>query len=294
LAKQRRGLGKGLEALIPQRIEEDIFSDRANKGIVTIDIDKIIPNRDQPRKTFDKEKLENLEKSIELHGIVQPIIVRKVPEGYEIVAGERRWRAAKNVGLKEIPCIVKELEEDKVIEFALIENLQREDLNDIEEALAYKKLIEEHSLTQERISIITGKSRSYIANTLRLLNLTGEVQRMIIEGKITGGHGKALLKIEDEKLQLEVANRVIKDELSVRETERLVNKIAEGNKKRKRESRKDSHILYIEEILKETLGTKVSIVKGKKKGKIEIEYYSDDDLDRIINILRDNVSRETL
>jgi len=288
MAKPKRGLGKGLNALIPESYESVIKTEeKGNRTVNNIDINKIKPNKNQPRKYFDKEKIFNLEKSIEIHGIVQPIIVRRVDNGYEIVAGERRWRAAKNVGLKEIPCIVKDLNEESLVEISLLENLQREDLNDIEEAVAYKRLLEEFNMTQERISNVVGKSRPYIANILRLLNLNSDVQKMISEGKISGGHGKALLRIENEKLQREVAEKIIKNQLTVRETEKLVAKLIEEKKKDKAKlEKKDNNILFLEETLKEVLGTKVNIINGRKKGKIEIEYYSDEDLERIYNILK--------
>lgn len=289
MAKPKRGLGKGLNALIPQSYEETIKEDqKIENNTNMIDINKIIPNKNQPRKFFDKDKISNLEESIKIHGVVQPIIVRKTSEGYEIVAGERRWRAAKNAELKEIPCIVKDLSEDKLVEISLIENLQREDLNDIEEALAYKGLVEEYGMTQERISKIIGKSRPYIANILRLLNLNKEIQQMITDGKISGGHGRALLRVDDNNLQREVAERIIKEELTVRESEKLITIISNKKKKQKeKKENRDSNLIFLEDSLKEVFGTKVSIIAGKKKGKIEIEYYNENDLERIINILKD-------
>lgn len=288
MAKAKRGLGKGLNALIPQKLEEEIFEKNENSKIVSvINIDEIKPNANQPRKYFDKEKIKDLEKSILRHGIIQPIIVRKLKSGYEIVAGERRWRAAKNADIKDIPCIIKDLDNEKLMEMSLIENLQREDLNEIEEALAYKKLNEKFNMTQDLIANIVGKSRPYIANTLRLLNLNQEVKEMIVEGKISSGHGRALLRIEDVDIQKKVASKIFNNALTVRETEKLVSEIVDRStrKTKIRNKPKDSSIIYIEERMKELLGTKVSIVKGKKKGKIEIEYYSDDDLERILEVL---------
>ncbi len=289
MAKPKRGLGRGLNALIPQSYEETIKEDeKIEKYNDFIDINEIKPNKNQPRKFFDRDKILSLEESIKIHGVVQPIIVRRISDGYEIVAGERRWRAAKNVDLKEIPCIIKELSEDKLVEISLIENLQREDLNHIEEAFAYKGLIEEYGMTQERISKIIGKSRPYIANTLRLLNLHEEIQQMIIESKISGGHGRALLRIEDLKLQKDVALKLIDEELTVRETEKFVANILNRKKEsRKKTELKDSNIVFLEDTLKEVFGTKVNIIEGKNKGKIEIEYYNDNDLERIINLLKD-------
>lgn len=291
MAKAKRGLGKGLNALIPQSFEESILNNEKNSGesIKILKVDDIKPNINQPRKHFDKEKIKALEESIISHGIIQPIIVRKLEKGYEIVAGERRWRAAKNKDLKEIPCIIKELDDEKLMELSLIENLQREDLNEIEEALAYKRLNEEFSMTQDKIGKTVGKSRPYIANTLRLLNLDYEVKEMIVEGKISGGHGRTLLRIENINLQREIASKIISETLTVRETEKLVSKLLDKDLARKKsfiKKEKDSDITYLEESLKEVLGTKVNIVNGKKKGKIEIEYYSDEDLERIIEFLK--------
>lgn len=289
MAKAKRGLGKGLNALIPQATEENKTNKNINdKKINLIDINKIKPNKNQPRKYFDKDKIKTLEESIKEHGVVQPIVIRNTKNGYEIVAGERRWRAAKNLDLKEIPCVIKDLNDEKLLEISLIENLQREDLNDIEEALAYKRLIEEFNLTQDRIGKIVGKSRSYIANTLRLLNLGEQVKELIIDGTISGGHGRALLRIEDLKLQKEIALKIIDENLSVRETEKLVARLIKKTIEKRKKDYKDSNLIYLEESLKEILGTKVNIVKGKKKGRIEIEYYSDEDLDRIIELLKSN------
>lgn len=293
MAKAKRGLGKGLNALIPQKFEESDLdnTNESSKLVQMINIDDIKPNKNQPRKYFDKDKIRSLEESIANHGIVQPIIVRKHEKGYEIVAGERRWRAAKNSSLKKIPCIIKELDNEKLMELSLIENLQREDLNEIEEALAYKKLKEEFEMTQEKIASIVGKSRPYVANTLRLLNLDNEIREMIIEDKISSGHGRSLLRIEDSKLQKEIVSKIISEALTVRETEKLISKIIEKNKaskvvKKTKNKIKDSGIAFLEESLKEMLGTKVNIINGKKKGKIEIEYYSDEDLERIIEFFK--------
>ncbi|WIF95867.1 ParB/RepB/Spo0J family partition protein [Caminicella sporogenes] len=291
MTKVKRGLGKGLSALIPQGYNQSFVDENSkdDKVIKMIKINNIRPNEKQPRKYFNEEKIKDLEESIREHGIVQPIIVRKIPSGFEIVAGERRWRAAKNASLKEIPCIIKDLNDEETVKLSLIENLQREDLNDIEEALAYKRLIDEYNMTQEKISRLVGKSRTYIANTLRLLNLSRHVKDLIIEEKITGGHGRALLRIKDEKLQKQVALKVIEENLTVREVEKFVAGLLEkSERKEKKKVNKDSNIIFLEETLKEVLGTKVNIVKGKKKGKIEIEYYSDDDLERIINLLKNN------
>lgn len=290
MAKAKRGLGKGLNALIPQTFDDSVLDNQKedSKIVIMLNIDDIKPNKNQPRKYFDKEKIKSLEESILNHGIIQPIIVRKFKKGYEIVAGERRWRAAKNTDLKEIPCIIKDLDDERLMELSLIENLQREDLNEIEEALAYKKLNEQFSMTQDKIGKIVGKSRPYIANTLRLLNLDDEVKEMIVEEQISGGHGRTLLRIEEAKLQKEIALKIVTESLTVRETERLVSALIDKSIKKKKTNniKKDSNIIYVEESLKEILGTKVNIVKGKKKGKIEIEYYSEDDLERILELLK--------
>ena len=264
-------LGKGLGALIPT-IKEDIDP----KDIVSIQISQIYANPDQPRKIFDPEKIEILSNSIRNYGVLQPI-----------VSGERRFRASKKARLTEIPAVIKDIPIKDIMEIALIENLQREDLNAIEEAIAYKSLIDNYNVTQEEISEAVGKSRPHITNTLRLLNLGKEVIAMIEDNRITPGHGKALLRVSDEIAQLQIANKVIEEELSVRETENIAKKFSENqqieNIKKKKE--KDIYILDVEEKLAHILGTKVNISKGRKKGKIEIEYYNDDDLNNIISLL---------
>lgn len=289
MAVKKRGLGKGLSALIPDEIvnEAKTVVDDKDK-IINIDISYIEPNTEQPRRKFDQEAIQELALSIKKHGIIQPIIVRKQNKGYQIVAGERRWRAAKEAGLKEIPSIIKELEQMESTEVALIENIQREDLNPIEEAIAYKNLIDRYNVTQEEISSIVGKSRSYVANIIRLLNLDEQVIKLMSNGKLSNGHGRTLLALADKEVQLKTANAIIENELSVRETERLVKGLIEDNsveKKQKVKKRKDPSLIEFEESLRKILGTKVQIIKGKKKGKIEIEYYSDEDLDRILEVL---------
>lgn len=287
----RGGLGKGLNALIPEG-SVDFQEKKLSKGdILAIDIHDIKPNENQPRKLFDQEKLESLSASIKIHGVIQPVVVRKLKgEGYELIAGERRWRASRLAGLKEIPCIIKDIDDKQRMEIALVENLQREDLNPIEEGLAYKALIENHRLTQEEISDTIGKSRPHIANTMRLLNLPAAVQRMVTERKLSSGHGRALLGINNHEVLLEIAQRVVLNNLSVRETEALVNEIQNKRNKHSvvKKKMKDSTLAYIEDTLKGILGTKVCIVKGKKKGKIEIEYYGDEELERLIEILQNN------
>jgi ParB family chromosome partitioning protein len=278
----KKGLGRGLQALIPESREE-------TQGVEMIEIDKIFPNEYQPRKHFDEESLKELADSIREHGIVQPLVVRKQGMFYQLVAGERRWRAAKIVGLKEVPVVIKDLDDQEVMEIALIENLQREDLNPIEEAKAYKTLIEQFNLTQEEIAKKIGKSRSVIANSIRLLNLDERVQDMLVQGKLTVGHAKVILSISSKTLQYEAAKRIIEEELNVRETEKLVKNLLgqkEKAKEKKDVKKTDVHIKEIEENLCNLLGTKVKIVeKSKDKGVIQIEYYGEEDLNRILDII---------
>ncbi|MDI3500469.1 MAG: ParB family transcriptional regulator, chromosome partitioning protein [Thermoanaerobacter sp.] len=279
----KKGLGRGLQALIPEyRTEEP-------QGVETINIAYIHPNQYQPRKQFDEDSLKELAESIKQNGVIQPIIVRKVDSGYQIVAGERRWRAAKIAGLSEIPAIVKDFDDLQVMEIALIENLQREDLNPIEEAKAYKALIEQFNLTQEEISKKIGKSRSVIANSIRLLNLDDRVQEMLVKGDITIGHAKVILSLPNKNLQYEAAKKVVTENLNVRETEDLVKNLLRKNEKitKKLKSNKiDVHVKEIEDNLCSFLGTKVKISqKSKDRGIIQIEYYSEEDLTRIIEII---------
>jgi len=287
MAIAKRGLGKGLNALIPQG-KNKIYNKNENRGeINTINIHEIRPNEEQPRKKFDMEKIQMLADSIKTHGVIQPIVVRPVEKGYEIIAGERRWKATQKAGLKEIPCIIKDIDERERMEIALIENLQREDLNSLEEAVAYKTLMELYDLTQEQISSIVGKSRSHIANIIRLLNLSDDVKNMVISGEITGGHARALLRIADDKVKKEIADKIVQHQLSVRETEKLIAGVVENKEMPERkEKNKDHALIDMEDTLKRILGTKVSIVKKKNKGKIEIEYYSDDELERILEFLQ--------
>ncbi|HNU80005.1 MAG TPA: ParB/RepB/Spo0J family partition protein [Bacillota bacterium] len=275
----RRGLGKGLGALIPEGEESD------RNSIVEIKITDIEANDKQPRKAFNDATLADLSESIKEHGVVQPIIVRKQGNGYQIVAGERRWRAARLAGKKTIPAIIKECSNLEVMELALIENLQREDLNSIEEAMAYKSLIEEYNMTQEEISKKIGKSRPAIANSLRLLQLPQEIKNMIAEGKISQGHARALLSISGEKKQLDMAEKIIAQQLNVRQIEKLAK---DTKQKKKKEVLTDAYqieINQLEERLRAVLGTKVTIHHRKNRGSIEIEYYSDEEFDRIFELL---------
>lgn len=287
---KKRGLGKGLEALIPDMISLNIVEEKINdEKIQILSIDKIYPNPNQPRKNFDEGSMEELANSIKAHGIIQPIIVTEDAKGYMIIAGERRWRAAKTIELKEVPCIVKHYNEKQLLEVSLIENLQRQDLNVIEEAKAYEYLINQYKITQEQLSEALGKSRSYLANILRLLRLDKRVIDFIIEGKISGGHGRTILSIESNDNQYELAQKIISEGLSVRQVEELVKELNNTRKidnKIDKNKTKDVFLVEIEENLKSLFGTKVNIIKGAKKGKIEIEYYNEDDLERIISLLK--------
>lgn len=286
---KKRGLGKGLEALIPDLISLDIVEENIDENkIQMLGLDKIYPNPNQPRKYFNEDSIRELSRSIKVYGIIQPIIVARDGDKYIIIAGERRWRASKNIGLEKVPCIVKDYTGKQLLEVALIENLQRKDLNAIEEAQAYKYLIEEYQVTQEELSEALGKSRSYIANILRLLKLDKRVIDYIIEGKMSAGHGRAIITVEPYENQYKLAKKIISEGLSVRQVEGLVKELAEGKKEVDRKNKyqdKDPFIIEIEESLKSLFGTKVSIVKGVKKGKIEIEYYSEEDLERILQLL---------
>lgn len=283
--KRTNRLGRGLSALIPDSNDEI-----DSKEIVSIDLSKVYPNDTQPRKIFDDEKIQVLSASIKHYGVLQPIVVKPDENGkYMIIAGERRYRASKLAKQKDIPAVIKDIPMKDIMEIALIENLQRENLNAIEEALAYRSLIEHYEVTQEEISEAVGRSRPHITNTLRLLNLGKIVIEKIESGYITAGHGKALLRVADQEVQLELANKVIEEELSVRETERLAKKIFENkidesdNKISKKD--KDIFIVDVEDKLRNIFGTKVNISRGKKKGKIEIEYYNEDDLNNIVSML---------
>ena len=273
-------LGKGLGALIPEDID---VKEEAKKNLININLIK--SNDEQPRKTFDDEKIAELAQSIKEHGIIQPIILSKKDDYYVIVAGERRWRAAKLLGLKEVPALVMDLSEKSILEVSLIENIQRQDLNPIEEAIAYKKLLTDFNLTQEELSKRIGKSRVSISNTIRLTNLCDTVKQYLIDEVISEGHGRALLAVTDEKLQCELAQKVIDESLSVRELERLIKNINAGKKERERKRELDPYYKDITERLQDYLGTKVNISNKNNKGKIEIEYYSNEDLQRILEII---------
>lgn len=292
---KKRGLGKGVDAVFggdaPETvaIAEDIslINDNSKEKVSLIKLSKIEPNKEQPRKAFDKEKLEALAASIKEHGVIQPVIVKDLENGfYMIVAGERRWRAARMAGLKEIPAIIRSYGELETMQVALIENLQRENLNPIEEAMSYKTLIDDFSLTQEQLSEQVGKSRSAIANSIRLLSLSDEIKAFLENGKLSGGHARAILSVDSDEKKLSLAQKIISSDLSVRQAEneaKLLNKKKE--KKEKKTTEFDIQIGQIEKQLSEVLGTKVKILSGQKKGRIEIEYYSKKDFDRVLKLL---------
>ncbi|NLJ34325.1 MAG: ParB/RepB/Spo0J family partition protein [Firmicutes bacterium] len=279
----KRGLGKGLQALFP----EEVLTPDQDDNVLEINVSDIRPNHLQPRREFDPEKIAELADSIAVHGVLQPIVVRSVIGGYELVAGERRWRASKAINLPTIPAIVRELSDGEVMEIALIENLQRENLNPLEEAAAYATLLEEFGSTQEELSRRIGKSRSHIANTLRLLRLPEEIRANVSRETISMGHARALLAVEDEEKQMAACRTIIEEDLSVRETEALVRRLNAGSRAtgKRRPREKDPYIRELEGILQENLGTKVRIHPGKKRGRIEIEYYTDDDLERLCSLL---------
>ncbi len=288
----KKGLGKGLGSFFESEdipsITEEITKEP--QSATEVALTNIEPNKNQPRRTFDKEKLQTLADSIKEQGLIQPIVVTKQQNGrYMIVAGERRWRAAKLAGLKKVSVVIKEYTPTQIAQIALIENLQREDLNPIEEALAYRSLLEEYSLTQEQVSKVSSKSRSAIANSIRLLSLDDEIQKLVISGEISGGHARALLSVENKKDREAIAKRIIDEDLSVRQTENIANAIKKAKPKKDKPSSSDDvykiELERIQEKLCSGFGTKVKITSGKKKGKIEIEYYGNDDLERILGIL---------
>ena len=268
-----------------QKAEEK--KEEMKDGVQMMKISMIEPNREQPRKKFEEDALLELADSIKLHGVLQPLLVRKIKDYYEIIAGERRWRAAKLAGIKEVPVIVKEYSEQEIVEIRLIENIQRENLNPIEEATAFKKLLEEFQLKQDEVADRVSKSRTAVTNSMRLLKLDDKVQQMIIDEMISTGHARALLAIDDKKLQYELANRIFDEKLSVRETEKLVKEI-KNPKKPKEKKAVENEFVYkdLENRMKEVMGTKVSIAsKSNGKGKIEIEYYSEKELERMFEMI---------
>ncbi len=287
-----KGLGKGLDSMIPPKrtaraqAQASAANKNANKsGEVILKINDVEPNKNQPRRTFNEDSLIELSESIKQHGIVQPLVVAKQKDYYEIIAGERRWRAAKIAGLKEVPVIIKDYSPQEIMEVALIENIQREDLNPIEEAKAYKNLIDEYNLKQDQVAEKVSKSRTAVTNALRLLKLDDRVQDMLINESISSGHARALLGLDDAEKQYNIATQIFDEKLSVRETEKLVKQInrPEQPPKPKKELKNDFVYRDIEEKLKEKIGTKVKINrKTEDKGKIEIEYYSPEELEKIL------------
>ena len=277
----RKALGKGIEALIPN-FEEATSEGEKITGPTEILIDEIVPNRLQPRKYFNDEQLKELESSITEHGVIQPVVVQKSQNGYELIVGERRWRASKKVGLKKIPAIVREATDTESLEIALIENLNRQDLNPIEEADGYTRLAEDFKLTQEKISQRMGKSRESIANAMRLLKLPRQVKEDIVGGLLSMGHGRALLGLKNEKDIEVLRGKIVGQSLNVRETENLIKQIHLNTQSPiRKKTKKDIFIKKLEMELERKLGTKVEIAPSKKGGKVIVKYYSDDDLERI-------------
>ncbi len=290
-----KGLGKGLDSLIPDKVGVTETIEEEKKEELMVNINKVEPNKEQPRKNFDEDALLELSESIKQFGVLQPLIVQDRDTYYEIIAGERRWRAAKLAGVKEIPVIVKKLTPQEMVEISLIENIQREDLNPIEEAIAYKRLLTEFHLKQDEVAERVSKSRTTVTNSMRLLKLNVKVQQMIIDEMLTTGHARALLALEDEEVQFMAAQKIFDEKLSVRETEKLVKKILKGEPDSPEKQKEDDEelkrlkVVYhdIEEKMKQVLGTKVIInYKDKNKGKIEIEYYDAEQFDHLFEMLQ--------
>lgn len=299
MAVKRNGLGKGLDSLIPNKAVKPATDENKNvkkeenavktpeNGEIMVKINEVEPNRDQPRKDFDEDALMELADSIKQFGILQPLIVQKKKNYYEIIAGERRWRAAKLAGLKEVPIIVKNYTNQEIVEISLIENIQRENLNPIEEAMAFKRLLEEFNLKQDEVAERVSKSRTAVTNSMRLLKLSERVQQMIVDDMISTGHARALLAIDDEEQQYMLANKIFDEKLSVRETEKLVKALKNPKKEVKKEKQERTFVYTnLEEQMKNIIGTKVSVSpKANGKGKIEIEYYSEEELERIYDLI---------
>jgi ParB family chromosome partitioning protein len=305
MAVKRNGLGKGLDSLIPDKTSKSVKSAekksvavkekntekealKADKtGEIYLKINEVEPNRDQPRKEFDEDALLELADSIKQFGVLQPLLVQKKDGYYEIIAGERRWRAAKLAGIKEVPVLIKEYTSQEIVEISLIENIQRENLNPIEEAMAFKRLLEEFNLKQDEVAERVSKSRTAVTNSMRLLKLSSRVQQMVIDDMISTGHARALLAIDDEEQQYIIASKIFDEKLSVRETEKLVKSLKTPKKEKKTE--KQEHMFVYDDIIekmKNIMGTKVNIhTKANGKGKIEIEYYSEDELERIYDMI---------
>ncbi len=297
MVAKKSGLGKGLDALIPagnkktvgKKDSEPVIIEKIveKKGVETLKITEVEPNREQPRKNFNEDALLELADSIKQYGVIQPLIVQKKSDHYEIIAGERRWRAAKMAGVKEIPVIIKDYTDQQVMEISLIENIQREDLNPIEEAMAYKNLMEEFHLKQDEIAEKVSKSRTAVTNSMRLLKLDKRVQQMMIDDMISAGHARTLITIEDPDAQYNIATKIFDEKLSVRETEKLVKLLQKPEVKKEKVEKVNSFIYKdIEEKMKAILGTKVTVDhKSNNKGKISIEYYSNEELERILYLL---------
>lgn len=307
MAVKRNGLGKGLDSLIPDKSdkigknvakksanaakapenEEESLKNEERTGETLLKINQVEPNRDQPRKEFDEDALLELADSIKQYGVLQPLLVQKKNDYYEIIAGERRWRAAKIAGIKEIPVVIKSYSEQEIVEISLIENIQRENLNPIEEAMAFKRLLEEFNLKQDEVAERVSKSRTAVTNSMRLLKLSDKVKQMIVDDMISTGHARALLAIDDEEQQYIIATKVFDEKLSVRETEKLVKSLK--NPKKPAEKEKIEHTFVYKDIaekMKNIMGTKVNInAKANGKGRIEIEYYSEDELERIYDLI---------
>lgn len=297
MVAKKSGLGKGLDALIPagnkkapvKKETEPVIIEKIveKKGVETLKITEVEPNREQPRKNFNEDALLELSDSIKQYGVIQPLIVQKKGDHYEIIAGERRWRAAKMAGIKEIPVIIKDYSDQQVMEISLIENIQREDLNPIEEAMAYKNLMEEFHLKQDEIAERVSKSRTAVTNSMRLLKLDKRVQQMMIDDMISAGHARTLITIEDPDVQYNIATKIFDEKLSVRETEKMV-KLLQKPEVKKEKTEKVNSFIYkdIEEKIKAILGTKVTVDhRSNNKGRISIEYYSNDELERILFLL---------
>lgn len=298
MAVKRGGLGKGLDSLITDKVgtgnttAETAKTKKAepDKDVTFVKIGKVEPNREQPRKNFDEDALLELSESLKQYGVLQPLLVQDKKDYYEIIAGERRWRAAKLAGLKEVPVIIKNLTEQEIVEISLIENIQRENLNPIEEALAYKRLLNEFNLKQDEVAERVSKSRTAVTNSMRLLKLDERVQQMVIDDMISTGHARALLGITDNEQQYALAQQIFDEKLSVRETEKLVKKLQKQKPEKQKQPVDDSMSVFYEDMeqkLKAIMGTKVAIhQKDNQKGKIEIDYYSTDELERIMELFQ--------
>lgn len=292
----KRGLGKGLGAFFGDEVVQEVVTDKETQKEVKREADKlslkiseIEPNKSQPRKGFDDEKLQELADSIRQYGIIQPLVVKKKDSYYQLIAGERRWRAAMIAGLKEVPVVIKDYNDQQVMEIALIENVQREDLNPIEEAMAYQQLIQEYGLKQEEVASRVSKSRTVITNSMRLLKLDPKVQQMLVENRISNGHARALLVIENPKVQIQMAEKIEKYNMSVREIEKAVKLLDKKPKTKKEKPEEEALTLVFQELedrMKMIMGTKVLISrKDRNKGRIEIEYYSESELERIVELI---------